>query len=202
MDRYSIIISDGFLMKSAVVTFFPNFQGTGVAGPACSVAAMLFAVAIGALSAAAPVHAAGQGELAGASRGLVSISASVAGRARLSGLAESGLLLAGPRGAAGAEAQVCLISNSASGLYDLVATGNGVGGAFALVDPGGASNPLTLTWAEVASSPVALAPGVALHGLAASRTPCPADAASTLAVSAAAPGAGAAGVLTLTFAPR
>ena len=166
-------------------------------------------LASAALLAAAPfpASAAQQGELAAQSRGTLSITVSVAARTAVSGIADASLAPRAGSGTASALQRVCIRTNSATGRYDLVASGaaaNGPGGGragFVLSAADGATVPLALTWTDAAAGARPLLPDAPLRGLVASPTACSATTASMFAIAAPAGHQPSAGAITLTFSP-
>ncbi len=91
-------------------------------------------------------QAAGQGAMGATSKGSITISVSVAPRARISGLKDIDFGLADPAQGARASEDICVWSNSATGAYTITASGGGAGGAFELAD-GEQALAYTVEWA-------------------------------------------------------
>jgi hypothetical protein len=100
---------------------------------------------LSALSANA-AHAAEQGTLGATSKGSVTITVSVAPRARISGLKDIDLGLAEPASGARTSEDICVWSNSATGAYTITASGGGPDGAFELAN-GEQALGYTVEWA-------------------------------------------------------
>ncbi|MBO9518906.1 MAG: hypothetical protein J7493_12630 [Porphyrobacter sp.] len=106
--------------------------------------------------------AASQGNLGATSTGSVVITASVANRARITGLADVTFSAVDPSVNASANQNVCVWSNTATKAYTITATGSGAGSAFTLVN-GTSIVPYTVQWAASSgqTTGTALASGTA-----------------------------------------
>ncbi|MBT2133017.1 hypothetical protein KK137_01615 [Croceibacterium sp. LX-88] len=97
---------------------------------------------LGTAASAAPT----QGTLGATSTGIINISASVANRARITGLADVTFSNVDPSANASANQSVCVWSNTATKAYTITATGSGgSGSAFTLGT--GTPVPYTVQWA-------------------------------------------------------
>jgi len=148
-----------------------------------------------------PALAAQQGELAAASRAEVQITASVAARAQVAGIADTALLPVAEAGTASALQRVCISSNSATQRYDLEASGDVAGNGFVIAAEDGSPVPLTLRWTAGEAPAEELLPGVPLRGLVAAQVLCSGETESTLAIHAARTAGPAVGAITLTVSP-
>ncbi len=95
----------------------------------------------------APVRAdaSTQGSLGATSTGSVTITASVANRAQITGLSDVAFTNVDPASAATAAQSNCVWSNTATKGYSITATGSGTAGAFTLAN-GSLSVPYTVQW--------------------------------------------------------
>lgn len=109
------------------------------------------ALAICALFPAATAEAARQGTIGANSSGSITISASVAPKARVSGLGNFELSLADRAGAARASRQICLLSNARGIPYAISATGSGRNGAFELSN-GSQTTSYAVAWSSPAQA--------------------------------------------------
>ena len=148
-----------------------------------------------------PALAAQQGEVAGASRASVQITARVAARARVSGVADTALVPAAAAGSATALQRVCISSNSATRRYDLAASGQVAGNGFVIAAEDGSPVPLTLRWTAAGTRTEKLLPGVPLRGLVAAQALCSGETGSTLAIEATRTDRPSVGTITLTVSP-
>lgn len=94
---------------------------------------------------AANAHAATQGTLGATSQGSIDISASVANRARITGLSDVAFVNQDPSTAASSAQNVCAWSNTSTRAYTITATGSGTGSAFTLAN-GAATVPYSVEW--------------------------------------------------------
>lgn len=159
--------------------------------------------------------AATQGTLGATSTGVVNISATITNKAQITGLTDLVFNALDGVNTAQLTENVCVWSNTPTKSYSIKATGNGTGGAFTLINSGGALIPYAVAWSNAsgATTGASLATGAASSTLtttAASPT-CATGAASTatLLVSIAAAdqqtmvgGANYAGALTLLVTPQ
>ena len=106
-------------------------------------------LALACFAASCSAEAAEDGALGVTSMGTVSISVSVAPRARISGLQDIDLTLTDPRTGARPAQNICVWSNSPAGSYTLTAAGSGPGGAFELAGSGQTVN-YSVEWAASA----------------------------------------------------
>ncbi|MCP5396119.1 MAG: hypothetical protein H6918_05195 [Sphingomonadaceae bacterium] len=117
----------------------------------------------------APVQAsaATDGTLGATSQGNISINASVPARARITGLADVSFLNQDPTISASDAQDVCVWTNTASGTYQITATGSGTGGAFTIQETGGDTVAYTVAWNSTAgqTSGTSLAAGTASSSL-------------------------------------
>lgn len=90
-------------------------------------------------------NAATQGTLGSTSTGSISISASVANRARISGLSDVAFTNQDPASDASSAQNVCVWSNTATRSYTITASGSGAGNAFTLAN-GGSTVPYSVEW--------------------------------------------------------
>ena len=102
------------------------------------------------LCSAEPVHAAAQGSLGATSTGTVTITLSVAPRARISGLTDMSFTQVDPNDPATATQDVCVLSNTISKSYTITARGSGAGGEFVL-SSGARTVPFKVRWSADAS---------------------------------------------------
>lgn len=116
--------------------------------------------------AAVPASASTQGSLGATSTGSVTITASVANRAQITGLTDVAFTNVDPGSAATASQNNCVWSNTATKGYSITATGSGTSGAFTLVN-GSLSVPYTVQWSASSgqSSGTGLTAGTALAGM-------------------------------------
>ncbi|MBB3472914.1 hypothetical protein [Sphingomonas sp. BK345] len=116
--------------------------------------------------AAVPANASTQGSLGATSTGSVTITASVANRAQITGLTDVAFTNVDPGSAATASQNNCVWSNTATKGYSITATGSGTSGAFTLAN-GSLSVPYTVQWSASSgqSSGTALTAGTALAGM-------------------------------------
>jgi hypothetical protein len=135
----------------------PSFIGTR---------AIAVVAATAALFAAMPAQAASQGSLGATSTGSVTITASVANRAQISGLTDVTFAGVDPSTTASSAQSNCVWSNTATKGYSITATGSGTSGAFTLAN-GALSVPYSVQWSASSgqSSGTALSTGTALAGL-------------------------------------
>jgi hypothetical protein len=126
---------------------------------------LIAASACGALF-SVPVDAATQGTLGVTSTGSISITASVANRAQITGLSDVTFAAVDPGTAASNAQSDCVWSNTATKGYSITATGSGTSGAFTLAN-GSLSVPYTVQWAASASQTTGstLTAGTALGGM-------------------------------------
>jgi len=113
----------------------------GVRGVALA-ASLACAAATGQAFAATPT----QGTLGATSTGVITITASVPNRARITGLTDVGFLNQDPNSAASSAQDVCVWSNTATKGYTITASGNGGGSAFTLSN-GTTTVPYSVEWA-------------------------------------------------------
>jgi hypothetical protein len=113
-----------------------------------------------------PVGAATQGTLGVTSTGSITITASVANRAQITGLSDVTFSAVDPGTAASSAQSDCVWSNTATKGYSITATGSGTSGAFTLAN-GALSVPYSVQWAASTgqSSGTALTAGAALPGM-------------------------------------
>lgn len=90
-------------------------------------------------------QAANQGNLGATSQGSIDISASVANRARITGLSDVAFVNQDPATPASSAQNVCVWSNTSTRAYTITATGSGTGSAFALAN-GAATVPYSVEW--------------------------------------------------------
>jgi hypothetical protein len=130
-----------------------RFGGTAAALVACAMIAT-------------PASASTNGTLGATSTGTVSITASVANRAQITGLSDVSFSNVDPSTAASNAQSNCVWSNTATKGYSITATGSGTSGAFTLAN-GSLTVPYTVQWSATAnqSSGTALTAGTALSGL-------------------------------------
>lgn len=159
---------------------------------------------------AAPV----QGTVGSTSTGSVTITASVPGQVRISGLSDVSLTGVTPLADVSQAQDVCVWSNTSGRKYNVQANGSGSGGAFTLSD-GSNTYPYSVSWNATAgqTSGTALTANTPLTSLASAATnpDCSAGASksATLLVAVAqstletmSAGANATGTLTLVVAPE
>jgi hypothetical protein len=115
---------------------------------------------------AGPVGAATQGTLGVTSTGSITITASVANRAQITGLSDVTFSAVDPGTAATNAQSDCVWTNTATKGYSITATGSGSGGAFTLIN-GALSVPYSVQWAASTgqSTGTALTAGTALPGM-------------------------------------
>ncbi|MDF2382399.1 hypothetical protein JMG10_13030 [Nostoc ellipsosporum NOK] len=170
--------------------------------------------AAGVLTAGPPAFSSTQGTLGATSTGSVSITASVANRAQITGLTDISFTAVDPATAATSAQSDCVWSNTATKGYSITATGSGTSGAFTLAN-GSLTVPYSVQWAASTgqTSGSALTAGTALGGLTttAANPTCSTGAATTssLIVSISAPnlqgmeaGVSYTGTLTLLVTPQ
>jgi hypothetical protein len=118
------------------------------------------------LMAISPAAASTNGTLGATSTGSVTITASVANRAQITGLNDVAFTNVDPGSAATNAQSNCVWSNTATKGYSITATGSGTSGAFTLAN-GSLSVPYSVQWAASSgqSSGTALAAGTALAGM-------------------------------------
>lgn len=123
-------------------------------------------VVTGALFVSMPAFSSNQGTLGATSTGSVSITASVANRAQITGLTDISFSAVDPATAATSAQSDCVWSNTATKGYSITATGSGTSGAFTLAN-GALTVPYTVQWAASTgqTSGSALTAGTALGGL-------------------------------------
>ena len=124
-----------------------------------------------ALCMGSPSLAATQGSTGATSTGTVSISATVPGRVRISGLSDIAFGTVDPAAAAARAEDVCVWSNTSGRGYTVTATGSGASNAFTLSD-GTGSLAYAVEWAGTSgqSAGTALVSGTALGGLSSTAT--------------------------------
>lgn len=170
--------------------------------------------ATSALMAGPPAFSSNQGTLGATSTGSVSITASVANRAQITGLTDISFSAVDPATAATSAQSDCVWSNTATKGYSITATGSGTSGAFTLAN-GSLTVPYSVQWAASTgqTSGSALTAGTALGGLTttAANPTCSTGAATTssLIVAISAPnlqgmeaGVSYTGTLTLLVTPQ
>jgi hypothetical protein len=115
--------------------------------------------------------AATQGTLGATSTGSVSIGATIAGRAQISGLTDVAFGTVNPSVAASSAENVCVWSNTSGKGYQVTATGSGAANAFTLTD-GTGTLAYSVEWAGSSgqASGTALTSGSALTGLSSTAT--------------------------------
>jgi hypothetical protein len=126
-----------------------------------------FAAALASVAPAGEAFAAPtQGSLGATSTGIITITASVPNRARITGLTDVSFLNQDPTIAASSAQDVCVWSNTATKGYTITATGNGTGSAFTLSN-GTTTVPYSVEWAASSgqTSGTALTAGTASAGL-------------------------------------
>ncbi len=125
-----------------------------------------YAALLAALIAPAAASASTQGSLGATSTGTVSITASVANRAQITGLTDVAFTNVDPASAATAAQSNCVWSNTATKGYSITATGSGASGAFTLAN-GSLTVPYTVQWNASGgqTSGTALTAGTALAGM-------------------------------------
>lgn len=123
---------------------------------------MLLAGAIASL----PAGASTQGSLGATSTGSVTITASVANRAQITGLSDVAFTNVDPGSAATLSQNNCVWSNTATKGYSITATGSGTSGAFTLAN-GSLSVPYSVQWSASSgqASGTAMTAGAALAGM-------------------------------------
>jgi hypothetical protein len=106
-----------------------------------------------------------QGTLGATSTGTVSISASVANRAQITGLTDVTFNAVDPGTAQSVPQSNCVWSNTSTKAYSITATGSGTSGAFTLAN-GANSVPYSVQWSQSTGQTTgsALAAGTALPG--------------------------------------
>lgn len=124
------------------------------------------ASALCALLGTVPALASSNGTLGATSTGTVTITASVANRAQITGLSDIAFTNVDPGTTATQAQNNCVWSNTATKGYSITATGSGTSGAFTLAN-GALSVPYTVQWSGSSgqSSGTALTAGTALGGL-------------------------------------
>lgn len=130
-------------------------------------ASLVLAMTLGSVSA----HAATQGTLGATSTGSIDISASVANRARITGLSDVAFLNQDPVTAAVSAQNVCVWSNTSTRAYTITASGSGTGSAFTLAN-GAATVPYNVEWnaSSGQTSGTALSAGTASSNLVSTAT--------------------------------
>ncbi|MDO6414999.1 hypothetical protein Q4F19_11460 [Sphingomonas sp. BIUV-7] len=115
---------------------------------------------------AGPAGAATQGTLGTTSTGTITITASVANRAQITGLTDVTFSAVDPGTAATNAQSDCVWTNTATKGYSITATGSGTSGAFTLAN-GGLSVPYSVQWAASTgqSSGTGLTSGTPLAGM-------------------------------------
>jgi hypothetical protein len=115
---------------------------------------------------ASSAGAATQGTLGATSSGSITITASVANRAQITGLSDVTFSAVDPGTAATNAQSDCVWTNTATKGYSITATGSGSGGAFTLIN-GALSVPYSVQWAASTgqSTGTALTAGTALPGM-------------------------------------
>lgn len=138
--------------------------------PACKLL-LLAGAALACGVTAGPANAAIDGTLGATSTGDITITASIANRARISGLADVTFANQDPATAASNAQDVCVWSNTASGGYTITATGSGTGSAFTLSN-GSGTVPYSVEWAATSgqTSGAALTAGSASASLTSAAT--------------------------------
>lgn len=116
-------------------------------------------------------NAATQGTLGATSTGSINISASVANRARITGLSDVTFANQDPATAAVSAQNVCVWSNTSTRAYTITASGSGTGSAFTLAN-GAATVPYSVEWnaASGQTSGAALSTGTASGNLVSTAT--------------------------------
>ena len=116
--------------------------------------------------------AATQGSLGATSTGTVTITATVANRAQITGLSDVNFTNADPTTTATSAQSSCLWSNTATKGYSITASGSGTAGAFTLTSGALAPVPYSVQWAASSgqTSGTALATGAPLTGLVSTAT--------------------------------
>lgn len=117
------------------------------------------------------VGAATQGTLGSTSQGSITISASVPNRIEISGLSDVSFLNQDPSSNASNNQDVCVWSNTASGGYNITASGSGASSAFTLAN-GALTVPYSVEWATSTgqTSGTALTAATNVTGLTSSAT--------------------------------
>lgn len=120
---------------------------------------------------AVEASAASQGSLGATSTGSVDISASVANRARITGLTDVAFTNQDPATPASSAQDVCVWSNTTTGAYTITATGSGAASAFTLSN-GTTTVPYSVQWASSSgqTSGTALTTGTASASLTSAAT--------------------------------
>lgn len=115
---------------------------------------------------AGPASAATQGTLGATSTGSISITASVANRAQITGLSDVTFSAVDPGSAASNTQSDCVWSNTATKGYSITASGSGTAGAFTLAN-GALTVAYSVQWAASTgqSSGTALTAGTPLAGM-------------------------------------
>jgi hypothetical protein len=123
------------------------------------------AAAVSAGLLAGSAGAATQGTLGATSTGTVSITASVANRAQITGLTDVAFTAVDPGTAQSVPQSNCVWSNTSTKGYSITATGSGTSGAFTLAN-GSNTVPYSVQWAQSSgqTSGNALTSGTALAG--------------------------------------
>jgi hypothetical protein len=118
------------------------------------------------LIAAVPAGASTQGSLGATSTGTVTITASVAHRAQITGLTDIAFTNVDPASAATSSQSNCVWSNTANKGYSITATGSGTSGAFTLAN-GSLNVPYSVQWNAGGgqTSGTGLTAGTALGGM-------------------------------------
>lgn len=118
------------------------------------------------LLAAVPAGASTQGSLGATSTGTVTITASVANRAQITGLTDIAFTNVDPASTATSSQSNCVWSNTANKGYSITATGSGTSGAFTLAN-GSLIVPYSVQWNASGgqTSGTALTAGTALGGM-------------------------------------
>jgi hypothetical protein len=127
-----------------------------------------FAAALASVAPAGEAFAAPtQGSLGATSTGIITITASVPNRARITGLTDVSFLNQDPTIAASSAQDVCVWSNTATKGYTITATGNGGGGTAFTLSNGTTTVPYSVEWAASSgqTSGTALTAGTASAGL-------------------------------------
>jgi len=120
---------------------------------------------------AGSANAATQGTLGATSTGTISITASVAARAQITGLQDVTFSAVDPTVAASNAQSDCVWTNTLNGGYSITATGSGASGAFTLTNST-ATVPYSVQWASSAAqtSGSALTSGTAKTGMTSTAT--------------------------------
>jgi hypothetical protein len=110
-------------------------------------AALAAVLACGAIAGQAFAATPTQGSLGATSTGVITITASVPNRARITGLNDVSFLNQDPNSAASSAQDVCVWSNTATKGYTITASGNGGGGSAFSLSNGTTTVPYSVEWA-------------------------------------------------------